>query len=97
MGTGHPSPLLTRSFEINTCSLSYDAETEIGSTHVFRARDWVAKIEEFLIRLFDTLGEWHDRGVSRRSLAKLDGRMLADIGVDPAWAETEATKPFWRG
>ena len=82
---------------MNTCSLSYDAETEMGSAHAIRARDWVARIEEFLIRAFDALGEWHDRAVSRRSLAKLDGRMLADIGVDPAWAETESTKPFWRG
>jgi len=82
---------------MNTCSLSYDAETEMGTARVLRARDWVTGIEEFFIRLFDAIGEWHDHAVSRRSLAKLDGRMLADIGVDPAWAETEATKPFWRG
>lgn len=84
---------------MNTRSLSYDADADadLGSAHAIRTRDWAARMEAFLVRLFDTLGEWRDRAASRRALAKLDARMLADIGLDPATAETEAMKQFWRG
>ncbi len=34
---------------------------------------------------------------SRQRITELDGRMLKDIGVSFAEAETEANKPFWRG
>lgn len=47
------------------------------------------------VRLFDLLFGWIDRARERRALAKLDCRMLADIGVTRADAETEADKPFW--
>jgi uncharacterized protein YjiS (DUF1127 family) len=33
---------------------------------------------------------------SRRELARLDPRQLADIGLDPVAAGREAAKPFWR-
>ena len=32
----------------------------------------------------------------RRALARLDGRLLRDIGVTPEQAAVEARKPFWR-
>lgn len=32
---------------------------------------------------------------TRRLLAEMDGRMLADIGVSPAQAHMEASRPFW--
>ena len=32
---------------------------------------------------------------TRRTLAEMDGRMLADIGVDRGQARTEAARPFW--
>ena len=39
---------------------------------------------------------WLERTRSRRQLAELDDRMLADIGIDRATAQIEADKPFWR-
>ena len=39
---------------------------------------------------------WLERARSRRQLAELDDRMLADIGVDRATAQSEADRPFWR-
>jgi uncharacterized protein YjiS (DUF1127 family) len=50
----------------------------------------------FLIRLFDALGAWHDRASERRRLAGLNDRMLHDIGVDRAAAQSEAFKRFWQ-
>ena len=32
---------------------------------------------------------------TRRMLAEMDGRMLADIGVDRGQARTESARPFW--
>lgn len=38
---------------------------------------------------------WHRRQTTRRQLARLNARELADIGCDPLTAEREAAKPFW--
>jgi len=42
------------------------------------------------------LGCWVARRRERRELARLDLRMLRDIGVTPSEAAGEADKPFWR-
>ena len=46
-------------------------------------------------------GEWlreaRRRRRSRLAIESLDARMLSDIGVSWAEAETEANKPWWRG
>lgn len=55
-----------------------------------------ARCQEYLIRLFDAIGTWQDRAASRRRLSGLDDRMLCDVGLDRAAADTEAAKPFWR-
>jgi uncharacterized protein YjiS (DUF1127 family) len=52
--------------------------------------------KEFLIRAFDTLGEWADRVRQRRHLMALDDRILRDIGLDRGHIISEAEKPFWR-
>lgn len=44
----------------------------------------------------DLLLTWLDRYAQRRQLARLDPRMLKDIGVSQAEAVAEARKPFWR-
>jgi uncharacterized protein YjiS (DUF1127 family) len=42
------------------------------------------------------LREWHRRKNSRLELARLDERMLRDIGLTRFDAEYEINKPFWR-
>lgn len=49
-----------------------------------------------LDHLFDTLMLWHQRAFTRRELARLDDRMLHDIGLSHADVENEVAKPFWR-
>ena len=39
---------------------------------------------------------WRRRGKSRRDLARLDPRMLRDIGLSPKQAARESDKWFWR-
>jgi uncharacterized protein YjiS (DUF1127 family) len=45
---------------------------------------------------FQRLGDWQERAWSRRRLAQLDDRLLADIGLGYADVDTERAKPFWR-
>lgn len=42
------------------------------------------------------LREWRRRLESRRALARLDDRMLRDIGLSCLDAQTESRKPFWK-
>lgn len=52
--------------------------------------------QEFLVRILDRVAVWQERTAARRQLARLDDRMLRDIGIDRATADTEAAKPFWQ-
>lgn len=47
-------------------------------------------------RISDLLSTWHQRALTRRELARLDDRMLHDIGLSTADVEREINKPFWR-
>jgi uncharacterized protein YjiS (DUF1127 family) len=47
-------------------------------------------------RLFATFREWRQRVNGRAELARLDDRMLRDIGITRADAEFLSNKPFWR-
>lgn len=49
-----------------------------------------------LAGLWRVLRLWHMRARQRRHLARLDERLLTDIGVDRLAASREARKPFWR-
>ena len=48
-------------------------------------------------RALDTLLVWQERSRQRRALARLDDRMLRDIGISRADVAAECAKPFWRG
>jgi uncharacterized protein YjiS (DUF1127 family) len=39
---------------------------------------------------------WMERSHQRRGLAKLDDRLLDDIGITRSTAAGEIAKPFWR-
>ena len=43
-----------------------------------------------------TLMLWYERHRQRRHLARLDERLLRDIGIDRADAMREVSKPFWQ-
>lgn len=44
----------------------------------------------------DFLTAWRERSQTRAQLARLDDRMLKDIGLSRSDAAFEARKPFWR-
>jgi len=50
----------------------------------------------FLSGVRAALREWRCRSNGRLDLARLDERMLRDIGLTRADAEFEINKPFWR-
>lgn len=46
--------------------------------------------------LFATFCTWQRRAEMRNQLARLDERMLKDIGLGRTDAEIEVAKPFWQ-
>ena len=48
------------------------------------------------LRLVETLQLWWERSDQRRCLARLDDRMLRDIGVSHSEAYRESRKWFWQ-
>lgn len=53
-------------------------------------------VTNILAQALTSLGQWRRRTRDRTQLARLDDRMLADIGISRAEAEFLANKPFWR-
>ncbi len=47
-------------------------------------------------RVLTTFREWRRRAHGRAELARLDDRMLRDIGITRSDAEFLSNKPFWR-
>ena len=56
----------------------------------------IALPDRMLQRLGHALAIWQERDRQRRALARLDDRLLRDIGVDRSSAARETAKPFWR-
>ena len=54
------------------------------------------RVRPILVRAVALVREWRRRARSRGELARLDDRMLRDIGVTPGEAWHEINKPFWR-
>ncbi len=48
------------------------------------------------VRVLDTFALWRERRAERRALARLDDRLLADIGVGRHDVAREIAKPFWQ-
>jgi uncharacterized protein YjiS (DUF1127 family) len=49
-----------------------------------------------ILRLLARLHTWRQNSRSRRQLAQLDGRQLADAGITASERDLELAKPFWR-
>jgi uncharacterized protein YjiS (DUF1127 family) len=47
------------------------------------------------LALVETVTAWMRLHAERRALARLDRRLLDDIGVTPMEAGSEAMRPFW--
>ena len=54
------------------------------------------RLRGFLSRVSVVLREWHRRKKGRLELARLDERMLRDIGLTRVDADWEINRPFWR-
>ncbi|WNJ98976.1 DUF1127 domain-containing protein [Thalassospiraceae bacterium LMO-JJ14] len=45
---------------------------------------------------FVTQCEWQQRAEMRARMARLDDRMLDDVGLNREQVDAEAAKPFWK-
>ena len=62
------------------------------SSHIDAARPRPDRAQQLLALLHI----WQQRSRSRRHLAQLDPRLLADTGISAAERQVELSKPFWR-
>lgn len=62
------------------------------SSHIDVARPRPNRAQQLLALLHI----WQQRSRSRRQLAQLDARLLADTGISEAERQVELSKPFWR-
>jgi uncharacterized protein YjiS (DUF1127 family) len=61
-----------------------------------RRRTLRITLRQALSRIFVMLREWRRRSRERAELARLDERMLRDIGITRGDVWDEINKPFWR-
>lgn len=66
------------------------------SSDLFFDHNQANNVSALPLRMFSTLMLWQRRIVSRRQLARLDARLLADAGISEAQRHAELSKPFWR-
>jgi uncharacterized protein YjiS (DUF1127 family) len=52
--------------------------------------------QPFWLRAYAALCSWQRNWRTRRQLARLDHRQLADAGINEAQRLSELDKPFWR-
>ncbi|MCW2238025.1 DUF1127 domain-containing protein [Azospirillum canadense] len=55
-----------------------------------------APVAHVLDTVLDTFALWRQRILTRRELARLDDRMLHDIGINQLEVDYEVNKPFWK-
>lgn len=70
--------------------------TDIPALEQLRARNPLPAPSRFAVELAWRYVLWTQRRKSRRELARLDARMLQDIGLTPKQAQLESRKWFWR-
>jgi uncharacterized protein YjiS (DUF1127 family) len=70
--------------------------TTLHHDHAAPRRHRLAESADALARFRAMLIEWRRRRIGRAALRRLSERQLRDIGITPAEAERECTKPFWR-
>jgi uncharacterized protein YjiS (DUF1127 family) len=61
-----------------------------------RNRAFTPRAPGAVLRLWRLVRLWYERDRQRNALAKLDDRMLRDIGITRVDAMRECRKPFWR-
>ena len=75
--------------------------THVKSNHLALAESFCSRIEipvlaTVILKMAHTLVIWSERTKSREQLRTMDIHQLKDIGLTPAEARLESTKPFWR-
>ncbi len=57
---------------------------------------WRQGARRIVALLVVEVARMYQRARQRRALARLDPRLLRDIGISPEQAQQEIDKPFWR-
>lgn len=78
------------------CAADFTVRLHDRDDYIVRDHEFVDQAtprgDRGLIAMFKA---WHRRYVTRRQLALLDARGLADVGIDWGARDREIAKPFW--
>lgn len=81
---------------MNWITWPHSGGSRSGRESGLKAGSWLDAAQEFLISVFDQIGEWQERSAQRHRLMTMDARMLHDVGLCREDAINEAQKPFWK-
>ncbi len=56
----------------------------------------IARSSDAMRLHLDIVLTWIERSAQRRALARVDYRIMTDLGLNRAQIEAEAAKPFWK-
>ena len=65
------------------------------TTAISPVADRTANRQSLPVRAWYLIERWMELARQRQQLAALDDRMLKDIGISRATAQSEARRPFW--
>ena len=80
-----------------------NAHASLGMHKIFDRFDIAGKVYAFVNAVDvaftgtkNLIKTWTQRSAGRNQLARMDYRMLRDIGLEPYQAQAEVNKPFWK-
>lgn len=78
------------------CGSADAMDRPVRSSGVGAVRRCGAAMAHVLAWALACIAIWHDRAEGRRHLARMDDRLLRDVGISRADAWQEARKPWWQ-
>jgi len=85
-----------RSFHAAACHSHSGVPAQRGSTFRSAVSRGSAAIAGHMTAVLRLVRQWRQRARDRTALARLDSRMLRDIGLTPGDVMREINRPFWR-
>jgi uncharacterized protein YjiS (DUF1127 family) len=79
-----------------SCAITFSGHSACASDRIARSTVSTDTLRPRPNQIVQTLRMWLWRSRERHVLARLDNRLLADIGISQAEAMREAVKLFWR-
>lgn len=85
----------TRGFEFHAIRFGFNGILH-GHYVSEKVYSFIQMVEGAMSSAKSLVQRWVRNSTGRKELARLDARMLRDIGLEPFEVQREISKPFWR-